>query len=112
MARRIVVISSYNDEPTGELLKKSIAELSVRRLLAEWVVKGVSIRRRKVREVSLNSLPVAREGTHPTYIPEFLPPAEVENCRFIPPQSTERPSIAGIRAGWDWSREQVPALTA
>lgn len=63
MARRIVVISSYNDEPTGELLKKSIAELSVRRLLAEWVVKGVSIRRRKIRNINLAALP--REGMDP-----------------------------------------------
>lgn len=109
MARRIVVISSYNDEPTGERLKKSIAELAVRRLLAEWVIKGFSIRRRKVAEINLQALPAVRDLTPRTYIPLRLPPAEVENCKFVPPPSSDRPSFTGIREGWDWSTEQASA---
>lgn len=35
------------------------------------------------------------------FIPAKLPPAEVENCKFIPAFSAHMPSPAGIREGWD-----------
>ena len=57
MARKIIVISTYGDEPTGENLKKSVAQLEIRRLLADWVVPGISIRRRKISQVNHSAVP-------------------------------------------------------
>ena len=36
-------------------------------------------------------------------------PAELPGLRFVPPPNTAHPSMASIRAGWDWS---VDAATA
>jgi hypothetical protein len=41
-------------------------------------------------------------------IPAKLPPAEVENCRFVPPVSANLPSPSAIRDKWDWSKEVWP----
>jgi hypothetical protein len=37
-----------------------------------------------------------------------LPPREIENCFFVPPTTDQRPRIATLRAGWDWSQEPIP----
>jgi hypothetical protein len=55
--RKIIVISTYGDEPTGEKLKKCIARLEVRRLLADWVKPGISVRRRRIADIDLSALP-------------------------------------------------------
>ena len=57
---------------------------------------------------------IAREllrfGTKPQPEPVYsFSPAELPGLRFVPPPNTARPSMASIRAGWDWS---VDAATA
>lgn len=111
MAKKIAVISTYGDEPTGEVLKKSVAALQVRRLLADWVQKGVSIRLRPIREVNLAALPSYRDLTPRNYIPENMPTPEVRNIKFIPPYYTENePHYATVRSNWDWSAEATAAV--
>ncbi len=44
------------------------------------------------------------------FVPATLPPAEIENCRFVPPPTDPRPRLAAIQAGWDWSLEPVPTF--
>lgn len=56
MAYKVQVIDD-RDRPTGEKLKRSTAKLMVRRLLADWIVPNVSIRRRKISQVNLAALP-------------------------------------------------------
>ena len=56
MAYRVQVIDERN-RPTGEKLKRTVAKLLVRRLLADWIVPNVSIRRRAIAAVNLAELP-------------------------------------------------------
>lgn len=82
MAKKIAV------ENSRDYIKKSVAELLVRRLVAEWVVPGVMIRR-----LTCSSQPLDIRVIRPTvapivqYIPETLPPAEVSGCYFEEPTS-------------------------
>lgn len=82
MARKISVIG-ISGTPENCQLKKSVAQMLVRRLLAEWVIKNLTIRRLAVRSVSLPTAPAPRIDV--IYIPDILPPAEVPNCYFKPP---------------------------
>jgi hypothetical protein len=80
MAKKIAV------ENTRDYLKKSVAQILVRRLVAEWVVPGVMIRRLTVAA----PLDIRSCRTHlaeKPYVPEKLPPAEVSGCRFREPDS-------------------------
>lgn len=79
MARKITVVNDASH------IKKSVAQLLVRRLLAEWVVINVSIRRLAVRELP-RMIPDWRSASGP-YIPERMPPVEVGGCHFQEPQS-------------------------
>lgn len=80
MAKKIAV------ENSRDYLKKSVAQLLVRRLVAEWVVPGVMIRRLTVSgpilDVRSCRVQVAR-----AYVPEKLPPAEISGCKFREPDS-------------------------
>ena len=105
MARRIIVVGNHSNEPTGELLKKSVAELSVRRLLADWVVKGVSIRRRKIRQINLAAMPKefkalarSRRDGYRHHIEPKIVPTTFENSEYM-----------RYLEGWDWSTEQISA---
>lgn len=90
--------------PSGGHLTREDAEQLVRDFLAERISQkairafapGTSFR------TILEARSVYRFG-----IPGKLPPAEVENCKFVPPLSLPRPSMAAIRAGWDWSTDQI-----
>jgi hypothetical protein len=106
MARKIAVISTYSDDPSGEHLKKSVAQLEVRRLLADWVVEGVSIRRRAIRKIPAAVLfaKAPRTRVPRPYIPTILPPAEIPGVFFALPG----PRIRDIRAVWDWQLEPWP----
>lgn len=67
MAFKVQVLDD-RDRPTGEKLKRTVANLMVRRLLADWIVPNVSIRRRKVNQINLAELPrqtVVRRRYHP-----------------------------------------------
>lgn len=77
-------------------VKREIASLMVARLLAEQI-SGLCIRMFPPGSPSLK----AHQPTNPSvYIPEHMPPAEVENCRFQVPQSD------------DWKREHLPVTVA
>ena len=56
MAFKVHVLDD-RDRPTGEKLKRCVADLLVRRLVADWVIHRVSIRRRKIAEINLSALP-------------------------------------------------------
>ena len=50
-------------------------------------------------------------GNRPLPTPPSRPdyfPAELPGLRFQQPATSALPSMAAIRANWDWSREQVP----
>lgn len=82
MAQKIIVISSFGDDSTGERLKRTVGLGLVRRGLADWVEKNKSLRRRQIREVQVFDKwgKVARRyESSKAYIPEEMPPAEVEN---------------------------------
>jgi hypothetical protein len=83
MAKKIRV------EPSGSHLKKVIALLLVRRLLAEWVVKGESIRMLEIRDISPNAF---QKFPAPAkkYIPEILPLGELPGVKFEPPAGAPR----------------------
>jgi hypothetical protein len=105
MAKRIAVVSTYGDRPTGELLKKSVAELQVRRLLADWVVKGASIRLRPIREINLAALPrerMTRPYRRPANYQHHIEPKLIATS----PQNSE---YMRYLEGWDWSGEQALA---
>lgn len=78
MARKIAV----EGERTN--YKKSVAELLIRRLLAVWVIEGISIRRLAVREIPDQAARFTLETK--AYIPERMPPREVPNTKFVPPE--------------------------
>lgn len=87
MARKIAV--------EGEIFhyKKSRAELLVRRLLAEWIVRGVSIRLLRVAEpADVRDLRTSQSAK--PFIPERMPPAEVGGCHFVGPEGAEEGTIA------------------
>lgn len=75
MAKRIIVLSTFGDKPTGERIKKSRAQLEVRRLLADWVIPNESIRRRTIRACQPVILAPSLAVIH-IPIPELLPPLE------------------------------------
>lgn len=83
MARKILVINARG-EATPERLKKSIAILLVRRLLADWIEENVSIRRRAIRSFNPAAIPQAPKH----YIPDFLPAVEA-NTKFRLPNSPD-----------------------
>lgn len=83
MAHKITVLDDNSQ------IKKSAACLLVRRLLAEWVVFSVSIRRLKTREIPRTTTARFILPTKP-YIPEKMPPVELPNpgwTKFVEPQS-------------------------
>lgn len=78
MARKIAVEG-------GGHLKKSVAELLVRRLLAVWVVRGVSIRRLPIQEIPFEAASIRIHLPARPYIPAKMPPVEVGGCHFQGP---------------------------
>lgn len=63
MAFKVQVLDDRS-RPTGEKLKRSVAELMVRRLLADWITPKVSIRRRRIAQVNLSALPRPKLPRH------------------------------------------------
>lgn len=71
MAKRVGVIEGSGISPKT-YVKKSVAMLLVRRLLAVWEIEHVSIRRLAIRVT--DAIPAAELTPKPrTYIPEHLP---------------------------------------
>jgi hypothetical protein len=69
-------------------IKKSIAKLLVRRLLAVWVVQNAIIRRVPVTELSPGALARMPRCALPPkpYIPDDLPPYELPGLKFQLPK--------------------------
>lgn len=80
MSRKIVVT------PSNERIKKSAAELRVRRGLAEWVVKNVSIRLLAIRALPKGWMSQKVAGQSKPYIPEHMPPVDIPGVKWIPPK--------------------------
>lgn len=83
MARKISVIG-ISGTPENSQIKKVVAQLLVRRMLAVWIIRNVSIQRVSVREAN----PLAAERIQvewKPYIPETMPPREVGGCKFQEP---------------------------
>lgn len=90
MAKKIAVYEPsqrVTDNPTT-YVKKCVALLLIRRLVAEWVIPGVMIRRLTV-SAPLDIRSCRIQTPHNPYIPEKLPPAEVSGCHFQPPMPSE-----------------------
>ena len=88
MARKIALLEPHGTKPSI-YLKKSAAMLLITRLLADWEVRGVSIRRRMTKALppgfhSQRFIPQPKP-----FIPERLPPAELPGIRFIAPLRPE-----------------------
>lgn len=86
MARKIAV------ENSREHLKKSVASLLVRRLVAEWVIPGVMIRRLTIVIVPVDVRSVRRPHAAGA-LPKRMPPAEVGGCRFRGPRPNPESDI-------------------
>jgi hypothetical protein len=107
--RAYIQVLAYH-QPIGARTRTSvepeIADLLVSRLAAERISKRV-IRMMPPDSPFLPALKSALPEVR--FVPSKLPPAEIENVRFIPPKTSQRPTMAAIRASWDWSHDQVPA---
>jgi hypothetical protein len=79
-------------------LEKEDAEYLVRAMLAERISAKV------IRAFPPDS---AFRRLHPVVrlLPAKLPPREIENCYFAPPETDLRPRLSAMQAGWDWSQE-------
>lgn len=88
--------------PAGGYLSKDDAEGLVRDFLAERISQK-AIRAFPPQSSFRILRPYLRT------IPVKLPPVEVENCKFVPPNTCPRPPMVAIRAGWDWSVETTMA---
>lgn len=88
MARKI----SVEGEPDS--ISKNAARYLIRTLAAEWVIRGVSIRRRSAREIPIGAALTRRMKSAP-YIPEKLPLAELPGLIFEPPPNVT-PQFAHI----------------
>lgn len=93
------------NERARTFLAASDAENLVQRLAAEKIRKGV-IRMFAPDSVFYALRPVAPQQR---FIPAKLPPIESRDCYFVPPETAEVPSWAGVREGWDWKPESLPA---
>ena len=103
---KLIGIIDWHEEANSRpktLIPQWAADLLVQRCAAE------KISARIIRRFAPDSVFFARRPLpdSPRFIPTKLPPAEVENCKFVPPLSLPRPSMAAIRAGWDWSTDQI-----
>jgi hypothetical protein len=91
MARKILFTGANRE------IKKAVAILLVRRQVAEWVVKNVSIRLRAGAPTELPREP--KPVTH--YIPIELPPAELPGVAFQRPmrwkEETAGSLVVGVR---------------
>lgn len=102
--RNVAVLSHHQPigSRTGTYLPADIAELMVQRMAAEKISAKV-IRMMRPDSIFLAAVKFVLPDTR--FIPTKLPPAEVENCKFVPPASDLRPNGAAIRANWDWDQE-------
>lgn len=91
---------------TSTFIPRDVADGLVQRMAAERLSQGV-IRMMPPSSIFLPAVKSALPQVK--YVPMKLPPVEVENCKFVRPTSDVRPSLASIRAGWNWSREPWPA---
>lgn len=96
MARKIGVLQGKSEKPVT-YVKKSVAHIMIRRLLAVWVIENLTIRRVAIGA----AIPASRlTGFAPKpFIPERLPSHKVPGTKTIGPvaeQSRERQEL--IRA--------------
>ncbi len=107
MSRQVGILD-WHQEPSERprtFLRLADARNLVKRLAAEEIRNGV-IRMFAPDSVFYALRPIAPQVR---FVPTKLPPAEVENCKFIRPLTDLRPSMAAVCAGWDWAHEQIPA---
>lgn len=88
MARKIGVLDIHqNHSATPQtFIKRSLAEILVRRLFAEWVIKNVLLRRLEIKPAQAMPERAAHTVAVP-YIPEQMPPREIAGCKFQEPQT-------------------------
>jgi len=105
--RNVAVLSFHQPigSRAGTFIQPDVAELLLQRMAAERISSKV------IRMLPPDSVfpafrpPVSRAK----FIPEVLPPVEVANCIFVRPKTDLRPSIVGVREGWDWNHEPISA---
>lgn len=84
--------------PSGGYISKSEAEALVLSLAAE-----------RISQKRIRAFPP--DSPFRVMRPELLgkrgklPPREVGGCKFVPPRTDLRPSVAALRSGWDWTHE-------
>jgi hypothetical protein len=83
---------------------KDVADELVRRLICE------RISHKKIRMFPPKSVFLAERPNRPASydLPEKLPPAEVENCKFIPPKHSPLANMLRGKMGWNWQLEPWP----
>lgn len=81
-----------------------VAKDLLQRMAAERINSG------KIRMFSPTSIYLAGRQLSPEYLGMLsgLPPAEVENCKFVRAKSDPRPAMSTVREGWDWAYEPIP----
>ena len=104
---RVAVLDWHQDADARArtFISASDAERLVKRLAAEEIRPGKTIRMFSPDSVFYALRPIAPQLRS---IPAKLPPAEVENCKFVPPRTDRRPRLATLRTGWDWMHEPFP----
>jgi hypothetical protein len=88
MSRKIDCLHP-DGNPSGQL-KRSIAHSLVRRALAVWVVKNVTLQYLAIRETPSNFLSERLPYPSRPYIPEKLPPVDLPGIKFEEPASSPR----------------------
>lgn len=79
MARKILVVNDNSH------VKKSVALFLIRRVLADWEIEGLSIRRRPLRAFK-HACAVSNGHSAAPYIPAQMPPREIPGVYFKPPE--------------------------
>ena len=87
MSRKIAVLDLHqadSDKPVT-YVKRSVADLLVRRLLAVWVIDKQVIRHVAVRSLrEFTSMKFVMPSK--PYIPEHMPPVDIPGVKWIPPK--------------------------
>jgi hypothetical protein len=90
MSKKIGVLDCHEsvDAQPSNFIKKSIAEMHVRRLLADRIKPNL-IRMRAIRSVDEILKAASFAPGRPAYIPEKMPPREVPGVFFELPKSDQ-----------------------
>jgi len=97
---RVGVLSSEQSrfERARSFVSKTDAEFLLSQMIAEKISSKL---------VRLFAADSPFRSLRPVKRSEFvqLPPREVGNCYFVPPETDRRPRLSAMKAGWDWSQE-------